>query len=522
MSNLRWLDLVTVAVYMIGMLLIGLYFSRKQKSTEEYFVANRSIPSWAMGISLFATIISSVTFIAYPGSGYAGNWAELIPGIMVIVVLMLIGLIVIPFYRHVVGMSAYEYFGKRFGYGARAYSSFAFAMGHFSKMGFVLFLTSLPIKSLTGWETSHIILAVGAVTILYTLLGGIEGVIWSEVVQGLVKITGLLVVVGCLLFLTPGGPSAALDTAWEAGKISFGSTDWDFSRKTVWVMALYGIFFYLQKYTADQTVVQRYLVAKSDRAALKGVSLGVLMCVPIWALFLLTGSLLWSFYKLSAEALPKGLKNDEVFPHFLVTHIPPGIAGIFMAALLAAAMSTLSSDLNCLSMVGVEDFYRKIRPQADDQRRLWIGKSLVAVFGIMSTVLALILALKTENALSAYFTATSIVSGGLVGLFALAFLSTRANRQGVWVGILASLLFTAWATLTVGGKIWDWGRFNFPLHDLMIGVGGHLVLVAVGYLSSLFFTSHHPNRELTIWGWLESRKKFTLASPVLAREDPVP
>jgi SSS family solute:Na+ symporter len=507
MSSLRWLDCLIVAAYLGGMLLIGLYFSRKQKSTEEYFVANRSIPSWAMGISLFATIISSVTFIAYPGAGYAGNWADLIPGFMVVFVLMIVGLIVIPFYRHVVGMSAYEYFGKRFGYGARAYSSFAFAVGHFSKMGFVLYLTSLPIKSLTGWGTLQIILVVGTMTTLYTLIGGIEGVIWSEVIQGLVKIAGLLVVLGCLLYITPGGPSVAFRTVQAAGKISFGSAKWDFSNKTVWVMILYGIFFYLQKYTADQTVVQRYLVAKSDRAALKGVSLGILMCVPVWSLFLLVGSLLWSFYKLTGEALPKGTKNDEVFPHFLVTHIPPGIAGLFMAALLAAAMSTLSSDMNCLSVVGVEDFYRRLKPQVSDRQRLRVGKLLVGIIGALSIVIALILAVKTETALNAYFTATSIVSGGLVGLFALAFLTTRANRQGVWIGIIASLVFTAWATLTVGGKIWNLGRLNFPLHDLMIGVVGHLILLLVGYVASLFFIGREINtRAMTIYGWLDKRK----------------
>jgi Family of unknown function (DUF6298)/Sodium:solute symporter family len=151
-SALRWLDVTVIAVYMAAMAVIGIWFARRQTSTERYFVAQRSIPGWAMGISLFATIISSVTYIAYPGSAYGGNWAELVPGLMVLPVLILAAVVLIPFYRRVVGMSAYEYFGKRFGYGARAFSSLAFALGHFSKLGFVFYLVALTVHSMTGWD----------------------------------------------------------------------------------------------------------------------------------------------------------------------------------------------------------------------------------------------------------------------------------------------------------------------------------------------------------------------------------
>jgi solute:Na+ symporter, SSS family len=508
MSGLRYLDLIIIALYMVGMAAVGLRFARRQTSTERYFVAQRSIPSWAMGMSLFATIISSVTFIAYPGSSYAGNWAELVPGLMVIPVLLGTALVLIPFYRRVVGMSAYEYFGKRFGYGARAFSSLAFALGHFSKLGFVFYLVALTIHSMTGWDMYVVTLVMGLVTVTYTYIGGLEAVIWTDVIQGFVTCLGILIVVGFLLFLPAAGPVAVVREAWDHGKMSLGTFDFDLTAKGFWVMTFYGVFWYLQKYAADQTVVQRYLVTKTDAQAIRGTALGALLCVPVWTLFMLIGSLLWSFYRLTGEGIPAHItKSDQIFPYFLSTHIPPGLAGLFMASLFAAAMSTLSSDLNCLSVIGVEDFYRRVKPHATDAQRLYVGKVLVAFSGTLSTVMALVLARYTENALSLYFAFTAILSGGLFGLFFLAFLSTRASARGVWFGIVACVLFTAYATLTQGkNRFLDLGSLNFALPSVMIGVIGHLTLIVVGYAASLCWPSRQgTGSDLTLWGWLEGR-----------------
>jgi SSS family solute:Na+ symporter len=452
MSNLRWLDALIILFYLAAVALIGLRFARRQDSTDAYFVARRSVPHWAMGISLFATIISSITFIAYPGSAYAGNWNELVPGFMALAVLALAGAVIIPFFRQAVGMSAYEYFGHRFGYGARAYSALAFVAGHFSKMGFVLYLLALTGNSITGWNVYVTIVAAGLITVLYTLIGGLEAVIWTDVIQGFIMCLGIIVVLGFLMVLMPGGAPAAFSLAWEKHKFSLGTLDLDLGQKnSIWVMSLYGLFWYLQKYGADQTVVQRYLVAKSDRGALKGVALGILLCIPTWTLFMLIGTLVWAYYQLSGESLPPQVdKADEVFPHFLTTKIPPGLAGIFIAALFAAGMSTLSSDLNCLSAVGVEDYYRKLRPNASDRQRLTVGKLLVGLCGLTAIAIAALIAWKSERVLSLYYAVSSIISGGLAGLFALAFFSRRANERGVWCGLVAALFFTGWATLTSG------------------------------------------------------------------------
>lgn len=505
---MRVLDIFVIGLYMVGLVGIGLYFARRQTSTETYFVAKRSIPGWAMGLSLLATIITSVTFIAYPGAAYAGDWSLLVPGIMFVAVLALAGVVVVPFFRHVVHMSAYEYFGRRFGSGVRVYSSFAFAVGHFSKMGFVFYLLALTLSSMTGWAIDHVIILTALVTIFYTMLGGIEAVVWSDVLQGFVLWLGILVSIGFLLFLPPQGPHAVLSDAWQHGKMSLGSTAMRFDRPTIVVLAIYGFFFYLQKYTADQTVVQRYLIARTDRSALQGISLGAVLCLPVWTAFMLIGSLLWSFYRLTGEKLPLSIqKTDQVFPHFLVTHIPAGLAGLFIAALLGSAMAMLASDMNCLATIGVEDFYRLARPQTTDKQQLKVGRYIVAVSGFAAAGVALQLAHSQGSALSLYYTITAIVAGGLAGLFLLAFLFVRATRKGAIAGIVANLIFTIWATLTLNGKTVNLGRYNFPWHEYMIGAIGHIVLLIFGISFSFILSDDSPSHpDLTLWGWLQRKK----------------
>ena len=499
---MRPFDLIVIAAYLAVLITIGLRFAGRQRTTEQYFVASRSVPGWAMGLSLLATIITSVTFIAYPGSAFAGDWSLLVPGILFIGVLGLIGSVIVPFFRRVVHMSAYEYFGSRFGRGIRLYSSFAFAIGHFSKMGFVFYLLALTLSSMTSWPVSGIIALTAIVTIFYTLLGGVEAVVWSDVVQGFVLWAGILVSLGYLLFLPAQGPRAVVADAWSHGKMSLGSAALRFDQPTIIVLVIYGFFFYLQKYTADQTVVQRYLIAKSDRAAIRGIALGAGLCLPVWAAFMLIGSLLWSFYRLTGETIPKSItKADGIFPHFLVTHIPSGLAGLFVAALLGSAMSMLASDMNCLSVIAVEDFYRFARPRSTDRECLRAGRVVVAISGIAAATVALRLAHTQGSALSLYYTITAVVAGGLAGLFLLAFLMPRATRQGAITGLIVSLIFTAWATFTEGGKIINLGRWNFPWHDYMIGAIGHVILLIVGIAASLLLPGSPLASDLTWQGW---------------------
>jgi len=484
MAGVRWVDLGIIVAYVIALTGVGLRFSRRQTTTERYFTAKRAVPSWAVGMSFFTAMITSVTFIAFPGSAYTKDWSLLIPGFFLLIVIALVGTVIIPFYRRTVGMSAFEYFGQRFGRPTRVYASIAFTLAHFSKMGMVFYLLALTVNSTTGWNMDQVILVSGFLTILYTLKGGFEAVVWTDVFQGVILWTGIFLCLGYLLFLPPGGPAAVFHLAAANHKITLGSTAFDLSKPTVWVLMTYGFFWYFQRYTTDQTLVQRYLAAKSDRAAVRGVAFGALLSVPVWTLFMLIGTCTWTFYRLTGEKLPSHIaRGDQVFPYFIGTQLPAGVAGLVLAALMGAAMCALSSDLNSFAAVGVQDIYRLFRPEAADADRLRVAKRIVLGCGVLAVIMALALSHTHTPALSVWFSASSIVSGGLAGLFLLAFATRKTTRQGVYAGIVACVIFTAWATLSGGGegRVLNFGGFNFPWHDYMIGAIGHVVLLAVGY-----------------------------------------
>ena len=275
-------------------------------------------------------------------------------------------------------------------------------------------------------------------------------------------------------------------------------------------MAIYGLFFYLQKYTADQTVVQRYLAAKTDRAALRGIGMGAALCLPVWTAFMFIGSLLWAFYRITGEHLPAAVtKPDQVFPHFMVTQMPLGVAGLFLAALFGAAMSMLASDLNCLAVIVVEDFYGHFAPRSTDAQRLRVGKSSVAVCGMLAIAGRASPLHDPGLGAALYYLLTAIVAGGLAGLFLLAFLVARAGRTVALIAIAVNLIFTAWATLTMnGGHTWNLHRWNYPWHELTIGAVGNILMFLTGCLASVILPANRTTGP-TLWDWLAMRSKST-------------
>lgn len=513
--TLHIVDYIVVLVYLTFIVLFGSSFTKRQKSTNEFFKGGGNIPAWAVGMSILATLISSITFLAYPGEGYSSNWIRLVQGLMVPVVLVFMVWFIVPLFRDVIGLSAYEYFEERFGFFARLYTSVAFILAHFSKMGTVFFLLSLALAKMMGLNTYTVIWVLGIAVVIYTLLGGIDAVIWLDVIQGFMLIAGGLLALGILLFTPPGGPAAVIRMAWQNGKIGFGPYNLDFVHLTFIVMALNGIFYAIQKYGTDQTIVQRYLVAKSDKDAEKAALMGVLLSVPVWTLFMFIGTALFSYYKLTHIALPVDIRPDAVFPFFIVNQLPVGVTGLILAALVAAALSSLDSDLNCLSAIGVQDYYARFKPRSTDKQRLFAGRFIIALSGLAAIIVAsFYVKAGNKGVLGIVFTLYAIFSGGIAGLFLLGVFSTRANKQGLYFGIGASVLFTAYALLTstpigAGGDkklLLDLGRWNFSQHKYMLGVYTHIILFVVGYFASFFFRSEKPANNLTIYGWIEKRR----------------
>ncbi len=519
MNDIHWIDYAIVLCSVAAAIGVGVYFARRQKDTSTYFAAGGKIPAWAVGMSIFATLISSVTFLAYPGAAYADNWILLVQGLMVpLVLLALIGIIV-PLFRKVVRLSTYEYFERRFGLFARMYSSFAFTLGHFSKAGTVFFLVSMALSTFLDINIYAIVLILGVTIIILTLLGGMEAIVWMDVAQGGLLIGGGLICVVLLLFLPEGGPGEVIRIASEYNKIDVGPYDWDLTQLTFIVMVLNGIFYALQKYGTDQTIVQRYLAAKNDSDAKKAAYIGVLMSVPIWAMFMFIGTCLFAYYhSTGAPALPDGIKGDEVFPYFISNELPVGIRGLIIAALAAAAISSLDTDLNCLSAIAVQDYYVRFKKNVTDRQQLRFGRAMVVLSGIGAVGVAILyISWGGEGVLGALFSLYAIFSAGIVGIFLLGLFSRRANKQGLYVGIAAAVIFTAYAVLTstkvdihgtgVKETILDLGSWNFTHHKYMLGVYSHIIVLVVGYLASYLFAAPLADKELTIYGYLEEKKK---------------
>ena len=512
-AHLHIPDYIIIASFLCITVYFGFRFSKKQKTTQSYFAANGKIPSWAIGFSILATLISSITFLAYPGEGYSSNWILLVQGMMVPIVLLSMIWFIVPLYRKVIGLSTYEYFEKRFGVFARYYSSLGFVLTHFSKMGTVFFLLALALANMTGVNTLIIISIIGVVIIILALLGGIEAVIWLDVIQGFMLFGCGIACLVMILYSVHGGPAEVWHIAKENGRTGFGPYNFDLKKLTFIVMAINGIFYGIQKYGTDQTIVQRYLTAKSDKSAIKASLMGVFLLVPVWALFMFIGTALFVYFK--QNPLPTGIRADAIFPDFIVSNIPTGVVGLIIASLVSAGVCSLGADLNCLAAVGVEDYYKRFYPNRTDKEYLKAGKWIVLFAGIGSLLIAaLYLNAGEEGVLGIVFTLYAIFSGGIAGIFLLGLFSARANRQGVTIGIIACIIFTAYAFLTstkIGTGhdkflLLDLGKYNFTHNKLMLGVYSHFVVIIVGYIASLFFPKPVIDKNLLYSGWYNIKK----------------
>ena len=508
MGYLKPIDVAIVIAYLVGIAAIGLSIARRQKTTAQYFIANGRIPTWAVAFTLMATMISSVTFVAHPGAVFAKNMWGVSSLILVPFVLVFVAMVIVPFYRRVVGMSAYEYLEKRFGIGARIYGSFGFVALRMLDLGFTLYTTAIAASVMTGWNIGVVILGVGVFTLIYTMIGGIEGVIWTDVAQGFVLIGGALIMLGVILFRPEGGPAAVIATAYRGGKFGLGdaSLHWSSVYNTsgvppIWILVLLGAIGSARSYITEQNMVQRYLVARTDRGAKIGVFAGAFACVPIWITFMFIGAGLWAFYHMGHNSLPADVvaRPDSVLPYFVATQLPAGLVGLILAAILAAAQSSISADLNSVSTVVTTDYFARFRPKSSDKSRLLVGRLVVLVGGLVSTGAALLLT--NGRALAANeiaVTVTGIFAAGMLGLFSLGFLTRRCTKLGAYCGIASCVIFTAWATFTGPLKV-DIG-FNYTMHPAMLALWTQLVLFGVGYaVSVLIPDSKTKTNGLTIY-----------------------
>lgn len=499
MPHLHWLDLAVLFLYFAGIVALTLKATKRNQTAEDYFVAGRSMPAWAVAMAMMAALISSNTLVGHPATAYQKGLILLLGSFTLPLVLIFVARVIVPFYRNVVGMSAYEYLGARFGIGGRLYASGCFIADRLFDVGVTMLTTAVPVCVMTGWDLQSVIIGMAVFTVAYTMIGGMEAVVWTSVVQGVIFVAAAFLILARLIFAPECGPTGAvIGAAWDAGKFSLGNFDFswgalfDAELTTQWLLLLAYTANWARRYIADQHMVQRYLIAKSDADASRGALWNGLLCVPVWAIFMIIGALLYGYYTLSGAPAPT--VSDEVVPHFIVNHLPTGIIGLMLAAILAASMSSISPDINSVATALTADHVGHFLPNLSDRAKLAWGRGLVAVSGAVACGVALLLlpGKDSKSVMENVVTITAILSGGMLGLFFLGFLTRRATRRGCYVGIVACLAFTTWGTLTEPGhRLLDLG-VNFPLNPILIGLLGHVILFVVGYVASLLLGGHCP------------------------------
>jgi SSS family solute:Na+ symporter len=479
-GNLPVVDLLVVAVYLLGVVALGAWFARRTRSMEAYSLGSRRVPGWAVGLSILGTYLSSISFLANPGKSYASDWRPFVFSLTLPICSWIAARWFIPFFRNKIQTTAYQHLEDRFGYWARAYAGCTLILLQIARVAVVLYLVALAMGQLLGWDVHIVILALGALTIAYTVAGGFEAVIWTDVVQSIVLIVGALACVVLLLVNIPGGWETVREVARQEDKFGLGEWDWDLTIQGFWVIFLFGIVENLKNFGIDQNYVQRFLSAKSEKEARRSLWIGGLSYIPVSAIFFLIGTLLYVYYKTSPAAdLPD--TPDRVFPFFIVTELPVGVTGIVVAAILAAGMSTLDSSLNTSATVWAVDFYkRRLRPDADDKALLRTTRWTTLVVGIVGTAAALLMT-QAKTVLDVWWAISAILGGGMLGLFLLGMLVRRAGGRAALAATVLGVLVTAWGTAAT-----KWSVLTFPLHPMMLGLLGTVIIVGTGWLFSRF------------------------------------
>lgn len=487
------LDIIVFFVFTGGVILFGCAFFQKSRTSDELTAAGRSLPGWVVGMSIFATYLSSISFLAYPGKAYMSNWNALVFSLSIPIASYFAAKYFVPFYRNLGSVSAYSFLETRFGPWARVYASTCYLLTQLARTGSILYLLALPMNVLLGWDITTIIIGTSIAITIYSMIGGLKAVIWTEAMQGFLLIGGALVSFFVLIFRMPEGPMQFIEIAAADNKFSLGSFGASLSESTFWVCLVYGIFINLQNYGIDQNYVQRYHTAKDERSAKFSALFGGYLYIPVSALFFLIGAALYTFYKTHPELLPAHVDGDHVFPYFIVNELPKGLVGLLIATIFAAGMSTIATSITSSATIIVTDFYQRfINRRATDKqsvRVIYLSNFFVCLLGIFVAIAFL----QVESALDAWWALSSIFSGGMLGLFLLGYISKKARNIDAIIGTICGVVVVVWMSLSpIFFADGSWTTFRSPFHANLTIVFGTIVIFLVGFLM-MKFAYRKPN-----------------------------
>ena len=483
------IDLIIFLVFTLGVVVFGCSFYKKGNTSAEFTEAGRSLPGWVVGMSIFATYVSSISYIGYPGKAFASDWNAFVFSLSIPIASYFAARYFVPFYRHGGSVSAYTFLEEKFGRWARLYASACYLLTQIARMGSILYLLAVPMHILMGWNMHVVIIATSIGIIIYSVLGGLKAVIWADAIQGIILIGGALLCLGILCFSMPEGPAQVFDLAIhspQGNKFSLGEFTGDLTSSTFWVCLIYGIFINLQNYGIDQNYVQRYHAAKTDRDARFSALFGGYLYIPVSALFFLIGSALYSYYTSHPHLLPADIaaKPDYVFPFFIVNGLPVGLRGLLIASIFAAGMSTVSTSVTSAATIILTDYYKPLVRNASERRQVYVLRLSSVLVGIIGIFVAIAM-LSVESIIDAWWKLSSIFSGGMLGLFLLGIMPRRIHRWAALAGCVAGIAVIAWISLA--------GLYDLPgihLHEYLAIVLGTTTIFVVGFLVTLLVKRH--------------------------------
>ena len=483
---LRWLDWIVIVAYLAGMIGIGLFFYLREKrnSTSNFFVGGRTIPYWAAGVSLYAANTSSISFIAIPAKAFETNWQYLTNNLIAVLGLMFVAVWVVPLLRRLDLMSVFSYLETRFHPAIRMLASaLCIVMQIGSRMSVILFLPALAIATITGIDVVWSVLIMGVFTILYTTLGGMKAVIWTDFVQVFVMFGGALFAIGFIIHSIHGGVPAFVHTAMAEHKMHLLDFSFDLTKATVWGFVFLVLFDVVLTFPKDQVLMQRVLSTRSGKEAGRSVWTLAAIMVPGGFVFYLIGTALFVYYKSHPERMNPTLPIDATFPLFIAAELPMGVTGLIIAGIFAAAMSTLSSIINSVSTLASVDFYEKLAKNPTPKKSVLFAEVAGVVVGLVAIGLAVLLSRYDIHSLfDVSIELAGLLGGGFAGAYTLGMFTRRANSPGVAIGIGSSICLTLLA--------W-WFKLVHPYFYLAISI---LLCIVIGYLASLFFPA--PGRSL--------------------------
>ncbi|HEO71467.1 MAG TPA: sodium:solute symporter, partial [Candidatus Hydrogenedentes bacterium] len=486
------LDILVMVLYFGGITAMGVYFARRNKSTEEYFLGNRNFPGWAIGLSLVGTSISSLSFLGIPGDSFKTAWLRFLVGVTMPLVVIVAAYVFLPFYRRTKTTSAFEYLEHRFGPTTRLYGAVTFLIAQLVRISMILYLLSLVLHELSDMPLWLCIVLSGVFVSFYTVAGGMEAVVWTDVIQTVILTVGGVLCLAKVVALLPGGLGEIISVGVEHGKFQFAelmedgtlrNTSWAFSLsdKTALMIVFVGLTHFMAEYACNQNVVQRYCASASAREARKAMFVCCVSSLVIWTFFRFLGTSLYVFFERfpnpdTAAMLSGAQKAEQVLPYFVLHYMPRGISGLVLAAVLAAAMSSLDSSLNAISTVSIVDIYRRhLVKERDDRHYLRVARAIAIGASAFMLVGAWALAYSENKTLGDTGTALSaILAGGLLGLYLLGFLTVRGDARAVNVAIVCTVLWSLYMTLVRYGWLPEACRLS--VDSYYTGIIGHLLM----------------------------------------------